>query len=123
MFTVTEKAAQALSQFLQNEGKGDHGLRVVAQAGGCCGPAYGLFLEKERAPGDLVVEAGSVKIYVDQMSSTLLSEAKLDFTDGPEPAFYIDNPNSPQGGSCGCGSSEGKDSSSNSNGCGCGCGH
>lgn len=118
MFTVTEKAAQALHQFLQNEGKQDHALRVVVQSGGCCGPAYGLFLEKEMAPGDLVVETGQVKVYVDQMSSTLLAEAKLDFTESPEPAFYIDNPKAPQGGSCGCSSSESK-----SNGNGCGCGH
>ncbi|MCS6902982.1 MAG: iron-sulfur cluster assembly accessory protein [Candidatus Bipolaricaulota bacterium] len=113
MFTVTERAAQALYQFLQSEGKSDYALRVVAQAGGCCGPAYGLFLEKEMAPGDLVIEAGSVKIYVDQMSSALLDEAKLDFMDGPEPGFFIDNPKA-QGSACGCASS------SDSNGCGCG---
>lgn len=119
MFTVTERAAQALSQFLQSDGKSDYALRVVAQAGGCCGPAYGLFLEREMAPGDLVIEAGSVKIYVDQMSSALLAEAKLDYMDGPESGFFIDNPRV-QGSSCGCGTSA---STSGSDGCGCGCGH
>lgn len=118
MFTVTEKAAQALHQFLQSEGKGDHALRVVAQTGGCCGPAYGLFLEKESAPGDTVVQAGQVKIFIDQMSSSLLSEAKLDFSDGPEQGFFIDNPKAQQG-SCGCGSG----TESNNGDCGCGCGH
>lgn len=105
MFTVTERAAQALYQFLQSERKEDHALRIVAQAGGCscCGPAYGLFLEKEMAPGDTVIQAGQVKIFLDQMSSTLLSEAKLDYMDGPEPGFFIDNPKAHSEGSGGCG--------------------
>lgn len=104
MFTVTEKAAQELYRFLQSEGKEDHALRVVAQAGGCscCGPAYGLFLEKEMTPGDTVIQAGQVKIFLDQMSSELLSEAKLDFMDGPEQGFFIDNPKAQPQGDCGC---------------------
>ena len=113
MFTVTERAAQALYQFLQGEGKEDHALRIVAQAGGCscCGPAYGLFLEKEMAPGDTVIQAGQIKIFLDQMSSTLLSEAKLDYMDGPEQGFFIDNPKAHAAGADGSG------------GCNCGCGH
>lgn len=118
MFTVTERAAQELQTFLQNEDKLDYALRVVVQAGGCCGPAYGLFLEKEITPGDVVVEAGRVKICIDQMSNTLLAEAKLDFIEGPEPAFYIDNPQAPQS-SCGCSSA----GTSNGSGSGCGCGN
>jgi iron-sulfur cluster assembly accessory protein len=110
MFTVTERAAHALYQFLQSEGKEDHALRVVAQEGGCscCGPTYGLFLEKEMAPGDTVIQAGQVKIFLDQMSSALLSEATLDYIDGPEQGFFIDNPKAqaerPEGsGGCSCG--------------------
>lgn len=105
MFMVTERAAQALYQFLQSEGKEDHALRIVAQAGGCscCGPTYGLFLEKEIAPGDIVIEAGQVKIFLDQMSSALLSEAKLDYSDGPEQGFFIDNPKAQAAaGGCDC---------------------
>lgn len=111
MFTVTEKAAQALHQFLQSEGKEDYALRIVAQEGSCscCGPAYGLFLEKEMAPGDTVIQAGQVKIFLDQMSSALLSEAKLDYMDGPEQGFFIDNPKAQAGSSEGSG--------------GCSCGH
>lgn len=116
MFTVTEKAAQALHQFLQGAGKQDHALRVVAQTGSCCGPAYGLFLEKERAPGDTVVQAGQARIFIDQTSSALLAEAKLDFNDGPEQGFSIDNPKAQQG-SCGC------SSGAESGGHACGCGH
>jgi len=110
MFTVTQKAAQELYRFLQSEGKEDHALRIVAQADGCscCGPAYGLFLEKEMAPGDTVVQVGQIKIFLDQMSSALLSEAKLDFMDGPEQGFFIDNPRAQAEGS---------------GGCDCGCGH
>nr|BAL55785.1 Fe-S cluster assembly protein [uncultured Acetothermia bacterium]BAL55881.1 Fe-S cluster assembly protein [uncultured Acetothermia bacterium]BAL57098.1 Fe-S cluster assembly protein [uncultured Acetothermia bacterium]BAL58807.1 hypothetical conserved protein [Candidatus Acetothermum autotrophicum] len=113
MFTVTEKAAHALYQFLQSEGKTEYALRIVAQEGGCscCGPTYGLFLEKEMAPGDTVVQAGQIRIFLDQMSSALLSEAKLDYMDGPEQGFFIDNPKAQATGTEGTG------------GCGCGCGH
>ncbi len=113
MFTVTEKAAQALYQFLQGEGKEDHALRIVAQAGGCscCGPTYGLFLEKEMTPGDTVIRAGQVTIFLDQLSSTLLSEATLDYTDGPEQGFFIDNPTAQA------------ERSEGSGGCSCGCEH
>ncbi len=113
MFTVTERAAQELYQFLQSEGKTDYALRIVAHEGGCscCGPAYGLFLEKESAPGDTIIQAGPVKIFLDQMSSALLSEAKLDFMDGPQQGFFIDNPRAQAGGL------------DKSGGCDCGCGH
>lgn len=104
MLTVTERAAQALYQFLQSEGKTDYALRIVAQLGGCscCGPAYGLFLEKESAPGDTIIHAGPVKIFLDQMSSALLDEATLDFMDGPEQGFFIDNPKAHAEGTGGC---------------------
>ncbi|MCS7198189.1 MAG: iron-sulfur cluster assembly accessory protein [Candidatus Bipolaricaulota bacterium] len=104
MLTVTERAAQALYQFLQSEGKTDYALRIVAQLGGCscCGPAYGLFLEKESAPGDTIIHAGPVKIFLDQMSSALLDEATLDFMDGPEQGFFIDNPKAHAEGAGGC---------------------
>lgn len=102
MFTVTPRAAQALYEFLQSEGKTEYALRIVAQMGGCscCGPAYGLFLEKESAPGDTIIHAGPVKIFLDQMSSALLDEATLDFIDGPEQGFYIDNPKAQSQGDC-----------------------
>ncbi len=109
MFVVTDRAAQALYQFLQSEGKTEYALRIVAQMGSCscCGPAYGLFLEKESAPGDTIIHAGPVKIFLDQMSSALLDEATLDFMDGPEQGFFIDNPKDQPGGpgdcSQGCG--------------------
>jgi iron-sulfur cluster assembly accessory protein len=104
MFKVTERAAQELYQFLQSEGKTEYALRIVAQEGGCscCGPSYGLFLEKESAPGDTIIQAGPVKIFLDQMSSALLDEATLDFQDDPQPGFFIDNPKFSSQGNCGC---------------------
>lgn len=120
MLQVTPRAAEALKNYLQGEGKADHALRIVAQGGCCSGTTYGLSLEKEAMPDDVVIQQEGVKIYVNPMSGALLSEAKLDFENGPQgETFFIDNPmdqgaHNHEHGSCGC--SEGGGS------CGCGSG-
>jgi len=123
MLQVTPKAAEALKNFLQSEGKTGQALRIVAQGGCCSSTMYGLFLEKEAGPEDVVIHQDGVMIYMDHMSDAMLSEAKLDFEMGPQgEAFFIDNPldqgGHSQEGGCGCGSSGGGEKGS----CGCGSG-
>jgi iron-sulfur cluster assembly accessory protein len=125
MLQVTPKAAEALRNFLQAEDKAGHALRIVAQSGCCSGNMYGLFLEKEATPEDVVIQQDGVSIYLDRMSEAMLSEAKLDFEMGPQgEAFFIDNPldqRSQGSGGCGCGSGGEKGSCGCGNGsCGCG---
>ena len=127
MLTLTEKAASKMKDALQQEGKQDYGLRLVAQAGGCscCGPSYGLFPEKETQPEDTVLARGDVRLFIDPASLTLLEGSTIDFIDHPEngPGFTIQNSNlaAQAQGECGCASGEG--SSEGSCGCGgnCGC--
>ena len=129
MLTLTDKATEKMKEALQQEGKPGYGLRLVAQAGSCscCGPAYGLFPEKETHSEDTVLSQGDVRIFIDPSSMALLEGATIDFIDHPEQGqgFTIKNPNreAQEKGECGCGSAEA--SSEGSCGCGgnCGCSH
>jgi len=110
MLTVTAQAAEKLKEALEQEGKPNWGLRLIAQAGGCncCGPSYGLFPEKESQPNDTVISEGGVKLFIDPASMTLLKGATIDFVDHPQygQGFTIENPNfnvEPEEGEGGCG--------------------
>jgi iron-sulfur cluster assembly protein len=124
MVTLTEKAAEKMKEALQQEGKPDFGLRLIAQAGGCscCGPSYGLFPEKETQPQDTVLTQGGVNLFIDPVSLALLEGATIDFINHPEhgQGFTIRNPkleaHAHEQGECGCSSREGAAEGS----CGCG---
>jgi len=109
MLTVTARAAEKLKEALEQEGKPNWGLRLIAQAGGCscCGPSYGLFPEKESRPEDIVITQGGVRLFVDPESMALLEGATIDFIDHPQygQGFTIENPNvetQEHEGGCGC---------------------
>ena len=113
VLTVTPKAVEKIQEALAQEGKADHGLRVVAQAGGCscCGPAYALYPEKEGRPDDTVVEEAGVRFFIDPASLEFVRGATIDYIEHSEygAGFLIQNPNAtveePSGsreGGCGC---------------------
>ena len=115
MVTITTRAAEMMSSALEQQEMTDHGLRLVAQKGGCgcSGPAYGLFPEAEHGPDDSVVSEGNVRLFVDPESLALVDGATIDYVEHPEhgAGFTIQNPNAEADtGSCGCGDGE----------CGCG---
>ena len=119
MLTITSKAVEKIKEALAHEGKADHGLRVVAQPGGCscCGPAYALYPEKEQQPDDTVVEEAGVRFFIDPLSLELVRGATIDYIEHPEygAGFLIQNPNAQPtehghghrhrhgDGGCGCG--------------------
>lgn len=107
MVTITTRAAEMMHAALEQEDITDHGLRLVAQKGGCgcSGPAYGLFPEAEHGPEDTVFTEGSVSVFVDPDSLPLVDGATIDFVEHPEQGagFTIQNPNAEaEGGGCGC---------------------
>ena len=124
MLTLTAKAAEKMKESLQQEGKQDYGLRLVAQAGGCscCGPSYGLFPEKETQPSDTVLTQEDVRLFIDPASLALLEGATIDFVDHPEygQGFTIQNPKAEartHEEGCGCG---GNSEVSSEGSCSCG---
>ena len=105
MLEVTKSAADRIQELLERDDKlGSHGLRMKVVGGGCSGLQYQLSFDDRRAETDHVVEAGDVKVFVDEKSALYLVGVTLDFVDTlQETGFKIGNPNATT--TCGCGES------------------
>jgi iron-sulfur cluster assembly protein len=105
MIQVTDAAANRIEALLEDEGKlATHGLRMKVVGGGCSGLRYELSFDDERKEIDTEIEAGQVKIIVDEKSALYLVGTTLDFVDTlQESGFKIQNPNASN--TCGCGDS------------------
>lgn len=105
MITVTEKGAQKIREFLEQQqanGAVD-GLRVGVKGGGCSGFQYVLAFDEKR-DGDEVIDADGIKLLVDGESAQYVRGSVIDFLDGLQGAgFKVENPNVVA--ACGCGSS------------------
>ena len=102
--TVTEAAAKAVQEMLDERNLTDHALRVFVAGGGCSGYQYGMALEPNIRETDIRLEQNGVTVVVDEMSVTYLQGASIDFvSDVMQSGFKIDNPNASS--ACGCGNS------------------
>lgn len=104
---VTEAAADRIKHLLDQDGKlATHGLRMKVVGGGCSGLQYQLSFDDQTKDGDTVIEAGPVRVLVDEKSALYLAGCTLDFVDTlNETGFKIGNPNAKS--TCGCGQSFG----------------
>lgn len=101
--TLTDTAAQRVSKFLENRGKG-LGLRLGVKTTGCSGMAYTLEFVDELQAEDTTFECKGVTIIVDPKSLVYIDGTELDFTkEGLNEGFKFNNPNVK--GECGCGES------------------
>ncbi|MDC9592728.1 iron-sulfur cluster assembly protein IscA [Xenorhabdus sp. IM139775] len=101
--SVTESAAQRISAFLANRGKGV-GLRLGVKTSGCSGMAYILEFADAIDEEDQVFEDKGVKVIVDGKSILYLDGTELDFVkEGLNEGFKFNNPN--VSSECGCGES------------------
>lgn len=101
--SLTDAAASHISDQLQSRGRG-LGVRVGVRTSGCSGLAYVLeFVDAER-PGDKLVEAAGVKLFIDPKSLGYLDGSELDLVrEGANIGLSFRNPNAKA--SCGCGES------------------
>ena len=101
---ITDAAIEAIGNAIKEEGEDGDGLRVSVVGGGCSGYQYNLDFEKEPRMGDLTLEYGDVKIFVDPISAGYLKGTTIDFVSGLNgTGFKFENPNAKR--TCGCGSS------------------
>jgi iron-sulfur cluster assembly protein len=101
--TMTERAAQRVSEFLARRGKGV-ALRLGVRTSGCSGMAYKLEYADQIDPDDQTFETHGVKIVVDAKSLMFIDGTELDFVrDGLNEGFRFNNPN--ERDRCGCGES------------------
>jgi len=103
MITLTDTAASKVKALIQEEGDDNLALRVAVRPGGCSGFSYEMFFDTDVADDDNVASYGEVRVVVDPSSALMLEGATLDFKDGLESGFSINNPNAQR--TCGCGSS------------------
>ncbi len=101
--TLTQTAADRISDFLENRGKGI-GLRLGVKTTGGSGMAYVLEFVDELNPDDEVFEDRGVKVIVDKKSLVYIDGTELDFSkEGLNEGFKFNNPN--EKAQCGCGES------------------
>ena len=107
LIDVTESAAQQIQHLLSKEGKVEsHALRMKVVGGGCSGLRYELAFDDRIGDADTQVEAGGVRVIVDEKSALYLVGTTLDFVDTlQESGFKMENPNA--NSTCGCGESFG----------------
>ena len=101
--SMTAAAAERVSSYLHNRGKGV-GLRVGVKTTGCSGLAYVLEFVDELNDDDQVFEDHGLKLIVDGKSLVYIDGTQLDFVkEGLNEGFQFKNPN--VNGECGCGES------------------
>jgi iron-sulfur cluster assembly protein len=101
---LTERAIEQVKSLLARDQREGCGLRVSVTDGGCSGYSYKLDFDKEKKPGDKVLEQGGVRVYIDHASIPHLAGTVIDFASGLYGGgFKFTNPNAT--GTCGCGTS------------------
>ncbi|MGL1833831.1 iron-sulfur cluster assembly protein IscA [Rhodocyclaceae bacterium SMB388] len=101
--TLSERAAQHVSNFIAKRGKGV-GIRLGVRTTGCSGMAYKLEFVDEAHDEDLVFETHGLKVVVDPKSLPYIDGTELDFVrEGLNEGFKFNNPNVKD--ECGCGES------------------
>ncbi|MDK9726476.1 MAG: iron-sulfur cluster assembly protein IscA [Sterolibacteriaceae bacterium MAG5] len=101
--TLSERAAQHVSNFLSKRGKGI-GVRLGVKTSGCSGMAYKLEFADAAEPEDVVFESHGLKVLVDPKSLPYIDGTELDYArEGLNEGFKFNNPNVKD--QCGCGES------------------
>ncbi len=101
---LTPPAIEAVKKAIEAEGEAGDALRVSVVGGGCSGYQYNLDFDKESRMGDIVLEYGAVKVFVDPVSAGYLKGTVIDYVSGLNgTGFKFNNPNAKR--TCGCGSS------------------
>ena len=101
--TLSERAAQHVSNFLAKRGKGI-GLRLGVRTTGCSGMAYKLEFVDDVQAEDVRFDSNGVAVFVDPKSLPYLDGMELDFArEGLNEGFKFNNPNVKN--TCGCGES------------------
>lgn len=124
--SLTEGAATKIKALMAEEPAGEAGvLRIAVQGGGCSGFEYALGFDRGSQEGDHELFSHGISIVVDPLSAPYIQGTEIDFVDGLQGGFAINNPNVV--GSCGCGHSFQVDDAAAgeaaaAGGCGSGCG-
>lgn len=96
LLAVTEAAKQKIQSVIEDQGLEIEGLRVSINGRSASAFEYGMGLEVEPSPDDVVVDCGEFKVFIDPESAENLKGATIDYVeDLNSSGFKIDNPNTP----------------------------
>jgi iron-sulfur cluster assembly protein len=126
LVSLTSSAAVKIKELMAEEPAGEAAvLRVAVQGGGCSGFQYALGFDRGAQDGDHELHVDGVDVVVDPFSAPYLMGTEIDWVEGLQAGFAINNPNVTA--SCGCGHSfqveEGEEPDAGATGCGSGCSH
>jgi iron-sulfur cluster assembly protein len=124
LVSLTGSAAAKIKDLMAEEPDGEAAvLRIAVQGGGCSGFQYALGFDRGSQEGDHELVCEGVPVVVDPFSAPYLAGTEIDWVDGLQGGFAINNPN--VSASCGCGHSfqveEGESPDASAGGCGSGC--
>lgn len=106
MLEMTDQAQSAVQRFVDTADKPIAGLRIAVVDGGCSGLQYSMSLEAGPQDGDSVVKCGSMTVFVEPDSISVLDGTVIDFVENLQGSgFTFENPNATK--SCNCGKSFG----------------
>jgi iron-sulfur cluster assembly accessory protein len=126
ILSLTAGAATKIRELMGEEPAGEaEVLRIAVQGGGCSGFEYALGFDRGAQEGDHELLSQGVSIVVDPFSAPYIQGTEIDFVDGLQGGFAINNPNVTA--ACGCGHSfqvedEAAAGADPAAGCGSGCG-
>lgn len=96
LLTVTEAAKEKIQSVIEDQGMEVEGLRISINGRSASAFEYGLGLEVEPSPDDIVVDCDDFKVLIDPESAENLQGAIIDYVeDLNSSGFKIDNPNTP----------------------------
>ena len=104
ILTLTDAAAERITQVIASSEKPVAGVRVGVKNAGCAGMEYTLEFIENADPQDDVVEDKGAKLFIDPKAILFLLGTNMDYqVDKLASGFVFQNPN--QTDACGCGES------------------
>ena len=104
VLSLTDAAANRIKAIMADAERPIAGLRVGVKNGGCAGMSYTMEYADGRNPGEDMVEANGVTVFIDPKAVLFLLGTQMDFkTERLSAQFVFNNPN--QTSACGCGES------------------
>jgi len=104
LITVTARARERMAALLAKAPEGAIGLRFGTEAKGCSGLKYKVDYTRAPHPGDELVEASGVRVFIEKASLVHLIGSTIDYEENPfTSGFVFVNPN--EKSRCGCGES------------------
>jgi iron-sulfur cluster assembly protein len=104
LVSLTEPAAAKIKDLMAEEPAGEaEVLRIAVQGGGCSGFQYALGFDRGPQEGDHELASQGIPVVVDPFSAPYLTGTEIDWVEGLQAGFAINNPN--VSASCGCGHS------------------